>query len=221
MARKTNTEIPSFNEIFNNLSKDPGYYDRPEEERREARANSRLRKWGKRAVAGVLIGGAAFGIGKGIDSYNDSQNAKEHTMVQQLDREFGAKLEPVAKSIAKDVYKHVQKVDGHRGEKGFENKHASIIDDTADPSKLVLNYTVDVQGGSYTERATVAKKSNGEPDLDTVFEAEVSEQAEEETTDRPLLRNDIAVSHGNNSVYSESKFLPYALERLDGEVPII
>ncbi len=207
MAKETQTKYPSFAEIHANLTQDPDYYNNhPLTEKEKTKSNSRLRKWGRRAVATVILGGALFAGAEGVGALGEAQDAKEHTMVQELDKAFGDKLSPVAQSIAKDVYEHAKKVDGHRGEKGFENKHAAIIDDPGDSSKLVLDYSVDVEGGSYSAHATVAKKENGEPDLGTVYEAGISERAVEETPDRPLLRADIEITHGNNSTYSESKF---------------
>ncbi|HET6746500.1 MAG TPA: hypothetical protein VFH06_00130 [Candidatus Saccharimonadales bacterium] len=165
---KIKNHAPTFKEIFNGLT-EPGY-DRPEGEERESRSESRLRKWGKRILAGTLAGGILAGAGYGLDQLSKSERTEE---VAQMNERFEPALKPTAEKTARFVMDKVEAMNKN----GWDSKSgiASVTEDSSNSANSILSYSKEVNGGEYRVRAVVGEDAQGKPDVTQVKSAEIWE----------------------------------------------
>lgn len=133
----------------------PGYEEEPKSK------DSRLRKWGKRALVGLMSAGAGLGLIEAATTSMEN-NRKEAVAVGE---EFRQAIQPAAQELAEAA------------KAGYEqsNKAGYMLEDKDDPTKHNLSFRHTFKdGSSYNITATIGENDNGEADTSKVERAEIT-----------------------------------------------
>jgi hypothetical protein len=188
MSRKTQIHEPSpFTLSEYQFPKSEGFEDQPK------KSESRLRKWGKRAIVSLAAAGALFGAERGVSASIDDSRQE----VVEVNQRFEPVLKPVAEQMAKDA---IDKYEQSQAEKWPDAQgNGYVLESTKDPTKFNLSFNGHLADGSeYTINATVGEDEQGKPDASKVERAELRETTPDnlQTSVTTIGLNDDALDGG-------------------------